>query len=93
MLRFGIEDQFVPHGSVSQLQEKLGLDAASIADRIAEEYRKLSGKEPGTEDETKTEKKNPNENKPKEKNPKEDKNTEKENAEEESAKEEGSRDS
>ncbi len=43
VLRFGIEDQFVPHGTVAQLQERLGLDAQHMADRIAEEYRKISG--------------------------------------------------
>ncbi len=40
VLRFGIEDQFVPHGKVAQLQERLGLDAQHMAQRIAEEYQK-----------------------------------------------------
>ncbi|MCD8046648.1 MAG: 1-deoxy-D-xylulose-5-phosphate synthase [Clostridiales bacterium] len=40
-LRFGIEDQFVCHGTVSQLREKVGLGAAHIAQKITEAYDKL----------------------------------------------------
>ncbi len=44
ILRFGIADQFVPHGAVELLQERLGLDAPHMAERIAEEYKKQGGK-------------------------------------------------
>ncbi len=44
ILRFGIADQFVPHGAVDRLQERLGLDVPHMAERIAEEYIKLGGK-------------------------------------------------
>ncbi len=44
VLRFGIEDRFVPHGDVPSLRERLGLDPAHMADRIAEVYRELVGK-------------------------------------------------
>ncbi len=37
-LRFGIEDQFVPHGTVTQLQEALGLDAAHMAAVIQQHF-------------------------------------------------------
>ncbi|MCC8028451.1 MAG: 1-deoxy-D-xylulose-5-phosphate synthase [Lachnospiraceae bacterium] len=39
LLRFGIEDQFVPHGTVPQLREAAGLDAVHAARRIAEVYK------------------------------------------------------
>ncbi len=37
-LRFGIEDQFVPHGTVAQLQEAMGLDAAHMAAVIQQHF-------------------------------------------------------
>ena len=36
MLRFGIEDKFIEHGSCPQLLEKCGLTPQQIADRIIE---------------------------------------------------------
>ncbi len=36
ILRFGIRDQFVPHGSVPELQKRVGLDPGDIAEKIAE---------------------------------------------------------
>ncbi len=45
VLSFGIDDMFVEHGSVPELQERLGLDANHMADRIAEEYKKICGQE------------------------------------------------
>ncbi len=41
ILRFGIEDQFVPHGSVSELRKRLGLDASHMAEKIAAEYTEI----------------------------------------------------
>ncbi len=41
VLRFGIADEFVPHGDVARLRERLGLDASHMADRIAEVYGML----------------------------------------------------
>ncbi|MCD8110103.1 MAG: 1-deoxy-D-xylulose-5-phosphate synthase [Clostridiales bacterium] len=41
LLRFGIDDRFVPHGAVPLLQETVGLDAAHIAQKIADAYGKL----------------------------------------------------
>jgi len=38
LLRFGIDDRFVPHGTVSQLLENLELDAAHIARKITDAY-------------------------------------------------------
>ncbi len=45
ILRFGIDDRFVPHGTVAELREMFGLDAPHMAKRIAEEYRKYGGGE------------------------------------------------
>ena len=39
ILRFGISDQFVPHGSVPELQKQVGLDPEDIAEKIAEVLR------------------------------------------------------
>lgn len=36
ILRFGIRDQFVPHGSVAELQKRVGLDPEDVAEKIAE---------------------------------------------------------
>ena len=36
MLRFGIPDMFVEHGTQKELRRKLGIDAESMARRIAE---------------------------------------------------------
>ena len=41
VLHFGIDDQFVQHGTVSQLHVRIGLDAASMTDKIIETYQKL----------------------------------------------------
>ncbi len=41
LLRFGIDDQFIRQGTVAQLRELAGLDAAHITERIAEEMRKV----------------------------------------------------
>lgn len=41
VLHFGIDDQFVQHGTVSQLHARIGLDAESMADKIIETYQKL----------------------------------------------------
>lgn len=41
VLHFGIDDQFVEHGTVSQLHARIGLDAASMAEKIIDTYRKL----------------------------------------------------
>ncbi|MCD7866416.1 MAG: 1-deoxy-D-xylulose-5-phosphate synthase, partial [Clostridiales bacterium] len=38
LLRFGIDDRFVSHGTVPQLLEDLGLDAAHIAQKITDAY-------------------------------------------------------
>ncbi len=46
VLRFGIDDMFVPHGSVQQLQERLGLDANTMTGRIAQEYERITGESP-----------------------------------------------
>ena len=39
ILEIAIPDEFVPHGSVGILLKKLGLDAASVADRVADALR------------------------------------------------------
>ena len=41
VIHFGINDQFVEHGTVSQLHARIGLDAASMTDKIIESYKKL----------------------------------------------------
>ena len=41
VLHFGIDDQFVQHGTVSQMHVRIGLDAASMTDKIIETYQKL----------------------------------------------------
>ena len=41
VIHFGINDQFVEHGAVSQLHARIGLDAASMTDKIIESYKKL----------------------------------------------------
>ena len=41
VLHFGIDDQFVQHGTVSQLHARIGLDAESMADKIIETFQKL----------------------------------------------------
>ena len=41
VLHFGIDDQFVQHGTVSQLHVRIGLDAASMTDKIIKTYQKL----------------------------------------------------
>ncbi len=41
VLHFGIDDQFVQHGTVSQLHARIGLDAESMTDKILETYQKL----------------------------------------------------
>ncbi len=46
VLRFGIADEFVTHGDVARLRERLGLDASHMADRIAEAYGMLGGTTP-----------------------------------------------
>ncbi|MCD7981105.1 MAG: 1-deoxy-D-xylulose-5-phosphate synthase [Clostridiales bacterium] len=38
LLRFGIDDRFIPHGSVPQLHEMAGLDAKHIAEMILEQF-------------------------------------------------------
>ncbi len=38
-ISFGIDDTFVPHGTVAQLRERLGLDAEHIAEKIMEAYQ------------------------------------------------------
>ncbi len=43
VLKFGIDDRFVPHGAVEQLRECVGLDASYMADRIREVYCELTG--------------------------------------------------
>ncbi len=43
VIKFGIDDCFVPHGAVNQLRERIGLDVSYMADRISEIYRQLSG--------------------------------------------------
>lgn len=39
IITIGIDDMFVPHGSVSILRKSLGIDAASIADRVIAEVK------------------------------------------------------
>ena len=41
VLHFGIDDQFVQHGTVSQLHERIGLDAQSMAEKIIETYKTI----------------------------------------------------
>ena len=41
VLHFGIDDQFVQHGTVYQLHERIGLDAQSMAEKIIETYKTI----------------------------------------------------
>ena len=41
VLTLGIEDCFVEHGTVPQLQERIGLDAVSVCDKIIKAYEKI----------------------------------------------------
>lgn len=43
VLRIAIPDAFVPQGSIAILKEKLGIDAVSIAGRIAGVWREIQG--------------------------------------------------
>ena len=42
VLNFGIEDQFVEHGTVNELRKELGLDPASMAAKIIDAYESIS---------------------------------------------------
>ena len=41
VLTLGIEDCFVEHGTVPQLQERIGLDAVSVCEKIIKAYEKI----------------------------------------------------
>ena len=41
VMNFGIQDQFVNHGSVKELRKELGLDAESIAAKIIDTYEQI----------------------------------------------------
>lgn len=45
VLKIGIEDRFVPHGSVDALHQRLGMDAESIAERVRKEYRRITSED------------------------------------------------
>ena len=45
VLKIGIDDCFVPHGSVDELHKRLGMDAESVAAKVREEYQKITSKD------------------------------------------------
>lgn len=45
VLKIGIEDRFVPHGSVDELHQRLGMDAESIAEKVRNEYQKITSED------------------------------------------------
>lgn len=49
ILNIAIPDEFVPHGDIATLREKLGMDPESIAGRIIGALQAMDTKEPGTD--------------------------------------------
>ncbi len=43
ILRIGLPDQFIPHGSVDKLYKMVGMDAESVSQKVIKKYKKISG--------------------------------------------------